>query len=59
MSRSLRLLLLLLFVASVTGCQTLSDLAGNLGLSSRKSAPTPFSESIDAWDGTWAEQKDQ
>lgn len=52
-------LILLLSVFSSAGCQTLSDWVSNSGLFQKKPAPTPFSESADAWDGTWAEQKDQ
>ncbi len=52
-------LILLLCVASAIGCESLSSLMSVSGLFRKKPAPTPFSESADAWDGTWAEQKDR
>ena len=51
-------LTLLLLVVAVTGCQTATDWIRSSGLFKQKPEPTPFSEAADAWDGTWAEQKD-
>lgn len=58
MLKKLRLIFLLA-AAAASGCQSLSDWVSNSGLFKQKPAPTPFSESAAAWDGTWAEQKTQ
>lgn len=56
--RTLRLLLLSVFLL-ISGCQSLTNLVRSFGLfGADESPPTPFSESAAAWDGTWAEQKD-
>ncbi|MHC4875985.1 MAG: hypothetical protein ACYTGL_05760 [Planctomycetota bacterium] len=51
-------LTLLLLALTGTGCQTAADWIRNTGLFKSNPQPTPFSEAADAWDGTWAEQKE-